>query len=327
MNPKTPTIPSCPRLKSVQTFNGRIARSLYALAVALVFAAATEANAQFTTINQAVISTNFENSTNLAEAQLTVVSNYPSIISFTLTNAGNPNTTAFSPIQDLWQFSTNGTTPYLFGINEYYTATMNLTLTGNPVSPRKEAGFAFEDVDGNINGQYILDTDAGEVVAFGGNLPFYATALDHDFKSGETITMGITILQDSQGSNAIIYTANGFSSPPLEFTGNAAYLVNGSTPAPYSLGGYFQLQGQGVAVTNNGSAVFQNISVGFPLGIAAAGANQAVAYWPAAAGTNYVLQSTTNLASPNWSNVVGAPVVGIMLPATSSNMFFRLQAQ
>jgi hypothetical protein len=302
----------------------------FRVAAALAFAiTGISANAQFTKINSAVISTNFENSTNLPNAELTVVSNYPSIISFSLTNAGNPNTTAYSPIQDLWQFSANGTTAYNFGAFEYYTATMTVTLTGNPVSPRKEAGFAFEDVNGSINGQYILDTDAGEVVAFGGNLPFYATPLDHTFQSGESITMSVTICLDSRGSNAIIYGANGYNSPPLEFGNpngvNAPYVVNGTTPAPYTLGGYFQLQGQGVAETNNGSAVFQNIGVGYPLSVAASGVNGVVAYWPNA-GSSYTLQSASSLTSTNWSNVIGEPVVGIIAPATSSNTFYRLVA-
>jgi formylglycine-generating enzyme required for sulfatase activity len=59
------------------------------------------------------------------------------------------------------------------------------------------------------------------------------------------------------------------------------------------------------------------------LGIAAAG-NQTVLFWPTGL-TNYVLQSTTNLTSPNWiavSNTV--PLNAVAVTNTSPTKFFRL---
>jgi uncharacterized repeat protein (TIGR03803 family) len=62
------------------------------------------------------------------------------------------------------------------------------------------------------------------------------------------------------------------------------------------------------------------------LGIAQGG-NQVVAYWPAYA-TNYVLQATTNLASPNWQTVSnGSPIIGVTLTNSPPGAFFRLQSQ
>ena len=59
------------------------------------------------------------------------------------------------------------------------------------------------------------------------------------------------------------------------------------------------------------------------LGIAPAG-SQSVLFWPASA-TNSVLQSTTNLASPNWVTVSNAiPVTAVAVFNTSPSMFFRL---
>jgi formylglycine-generating enzyme required for sulfatase activity len=59
------------------------------------------------------------------------------------------------------------------------------------------------------------------------------------------------------------------------------------------------------------------------LGIAPAG-NQTVLFWPTAA-TNYTLQSTTNLASPNWGIVTnGIPLMAVSVTNTSPAMFFRL---
>jgi hypothetical protein len=304
----------------------------------LTLVAVPGVNAQVSTINSVVVQTNVVTTTNLPSAVLTVVSNYPSVVSFTETNAGiNTTNTTFSAYQDVWQFSTNKSTPYLFQTNDYYTAYMNVTLTGNPISPRKEAGFAFNDVAGNISGQYILDTDNHEVVAFGGNLPFYASPLDGTFTSGETITMGVTIFKDANGSNAIIYSANGISSPVLEFGGpgqaNAVYAINsGTTPAPYWLGGYFQIQGQSIntntitPTTNNGSAVFQNITIVTQpnLNIAENG-NQSVLYWNASSA-NFRLQTSTNLASTNWTTVPtnGAYVIGVAVTNNNPASFYRL---
>jgi formylglycine-generating enzyme required for sulfatase activity len=59
------------------------------------------------------------------------------------------------------------------------------------------------------------------------------------------------------------------------------------------------------------------------LGIAVAG-NQTVLFWPTTF-TNYILQSTTNLTSPNWVAVSnGVPMTAISVTNTSPAMFFRL---
>jgi formylglycine-generating enzyme required for sulfatase activity len=59
------------------------------------------------------------------------------------------------------------------------------------------------------------------------------------------------------------------------------------------------------------------------LGIAPAG-NQTILFWPTTI-TNYVLQSTTNLASPNWLTVAyPAPVTAVIVTNTSTASFFRL---
>jgi hypothetical protein len=60
------------------------------------------------------------------------------------------------------------------------------------------------------------------------------------------------------------------------------------------------------------------------LSIAAAG-NQSVLYWPASA-SNYVLQITTNLSSPNWVAVTnGTPIIGVTLTNALPAAYFRLQ--
>jgi hypothetical protein len=60
------------------------------------------------------------------------------------------------------------------------------------------------------------------------------------------------------------------------------------------------------------------------LNIALAGGNQTALFWPASA-TNVILQTTTNLSSPNWTTVTnGTPIIGVTVANTSPAAFFRL---
>src|SRR5438046_4560449 len=95
----------------------------------------TAAYAQISTINSAVYTPRQYN--DVPAATLTVVSNYPSLISFEEQNVTKP--TGFAN-RDSWHFSNDsGATPYLFNNSDAFTITMTVTLTGNPISPRKEA--------------------------------------------------------------------------------------------------------------------------------------------------------------------------------------------
>lgn len=65
-----------------------------------------------------------------------------------------------------------------------------------------------------------------------------------------------------------------------------------------------------------------------PLGVASAVGNQAAIFWPPGSDTNYVLQTTTNLASGNWVNVTNsAPLMGVFVTNSSPAAFFRLEPQ
>ena len=158
--------------------------------------------------------------------------------------------------RDVWQFSNdNGNTPYQFQNNDYFHVSFDLTLTGTPISPRKEAGFLFSTASsGDI--QFIVNTDGHEVVQFGG-IGFYSFNANNGitYNSGTTITLGMTYFLDSNGRNALIFTANGVDSPVEEF-GVGAGIGNGST-----LGGYFQIANDAANPSNSGSAAFQNISI------------------------------------------------------------------
>lgn len=200
------------------------------------------------TINSAIIQPRVWN--DIPGATLVTVSNYPTAISFTET--GVSQATGFAN-RDWWRFSADGgSTAAGFNTNSYFQVSMTLSLTGTPATPRKEAGWVVSSSIGG-DGQFIVNTDAHEVVAFGGALPFYA--FPATFDSGETITLGMTYFQQENGKNAIIYTANGVNSPALEFTNLELGVINGST-----LGGYFQIVNDPANALNSGSATFANIT-------------------------------------------------------------------
>jgi len=75
-----------------------------------------------------------------------------------------------------------------------------------------------------------------------------------------------------------------------------------------------------------GTATAEVFTPALQLNIVSTG-NQSILFWPAS-GTNYVLQSTTNLASPNWVTASDAvPVIAFTVTNTSPARFFRLQSQ
>jgi hypothetical protein len=218
---------------------------------AIVFGlvAASGAYAQLSTINSANIHPREFN--DVPGSTLTVVSNYPTLISFQDQNVSKP--TGFAN-RHVWRFSSDsGATPHRFSNDEFFSVFMTVTLTGNPISPRKETGFLLSSIGGD--GQFIVNTDGHEVVAFGGPFPFYA--FPRTFNSGDTVRLGMTYFRKDNGKRAVIYYANCLQSPPLEFSNLEQGIIDNST-----LGGYFQIVNSPTIATNNGAAVFQNISIG-----------------------------------------------------------------
>jgi len=180
-------------------------------------------------INSAVIHSRVFN--DYPGATFTGVNNYPSLISLSEANVVGPSGFAN---RDDWRFSSNGTTDHLFGHTEYWSISATLTLTGTPTSPRKEAGFRLDSSIGG-DGLFIVNTDAHEIVAFGGPLPFYS--FGNTYNSGTPIVLGMTY-ENIGGTNGIVYSANGVNSPFLPMSNAEQGVIDGST-----LGGYFQIVG------------------------------------------------------------------------------------
>jgi hypothetical protein len=215
----------------------------------LSLAALNGALAQINTINSATYSPREFN--DVPGSTLTVVSNYPALISFQDRNVSAPSGFAN---RHTWRFSsTSGASPYRFSNNDFFSVSMTVTLTANPISPRKEAGFLLDSLGGQ--GQFIVNSDGHEVVAFGGPFPFYA--FPATFNSGDTIRLGMTYFLKSNGKRALIYHAGCLQSPPLEFTNLEQGIIDNST-----LGGYVQIVNAPTIPTNSVSAVYQNIAIG-----------------------------------------------------------------
>jgi len=157
--------------------------------------------------------------------------------------------------RDVWRFSADSVTAYQIP-DQYFTASFDLTLTGSPTSPRKEAGFLLNSANiGDI--QFIVNTDNHEVVQFGGS-SFYA--FPSTYNSGQTIHLGLSYLVDpNTGANALQLQANGAFSPYLDLGPGHG---NGSTSlGATTVGGYFQIQNDPNNPSNSGSAVFSNLAI------------------------------------------------------------------
>jgi hypothetical protein len=223
-------------------------RGSWAALLSVGLVAATGAYAQVSSINSAILHPRTFN--DVPGSTLSSFNNYSSLIFFG--DQGVSAATGFAN-RHVWDFSNNGgVSNYQFQNNDFFQVSMTLTLTGSPISPRKEAGFLLDTAGGQ--GQFIVNTDGHEVVAFGGPLPFFA--FPSTFNSGDTITLGMTYFLDGNGKRAIIYSANGVNSPAQEFSNLEQGIIDNST-----LGGYLQIQNAPGVPGNFGTASFQNISI------------------------------------------------------------------
>lgn len=175
------------------------------------------------------------------DSTLTVSSTADSI---TLSDQGVTRTAAGGINRHDFRVSRDGTTERLFYPYDTFDLTAAVTLTGNPEAPRKEAGFR---VGPACEGLFIVNTDAHEVVAFGGPFPFYR--FDLQYHSGDVITLRLRYLKQG-GRMGFIYTANGVSSP---------FLPGALCPGSW-VGGYLQVASAPNDPTNGGTAAFNSLT-------------------------------------------------------------------
>jgi hypothetical protein len=122
-------------------------------------------------------------------SNVTVTNNFPTsaIIDdqYTATAGG----IHFANRHDLVFSSDNASTPRVFNTADSFDISFDIKLEAGANSPRKEAGLIVQQPIGDS--QFIVNTDAHEIVVFGGFQPFFSfnTEFGLAFNSGDTINM------------------------------------------------------------------------------------------------------------------------------------------
>jgi hypothetical protein len=171
--------------------------------------------------------------------------------------------------RDDFLVSSDGVTPTTLNNTDAFSFFTDVTLTADPISPRKEAGIR---LNSSIGGDFlfIINSDAHEIVSFGGPGPFFNFRDGNNFGGpgtgasnynvGDTVTMGFTYLNQGGSFGSILtLIQNGitYNSPFQAWTNTEQGVIDGS-----NLALYFQMNGGSTAGPNNGSATFSNIRYG-----------------------------------------------------------------
>jgi len=151
----------------------------------------------------------------------------------------------------------NGATAASFPISQGFTIQGTFTLTDLNNAPRKEAGIR---INSPITGDalFIINSDAGEIVAFGGGAPFYnfrsAPFNEPNYVPGQTITLGETY---RPGNGTTPGTTEYFINrgAGVESSGPLAWSNLEGGPVNYQVGVY--LQGGSAGNAND----FMNLNV------------------------------------------------------------------
>jgi hypothetical protein len=126
---------------------------------------------------------------------------------------------------DVLASSDAGATAHTFGIDDSFTFTTRITLTDGFNSPRKEAGIRFNSGIGDM--LFLVNSDAGEIVAFGG--PFYIFGSNgggNGYTPGTTILLGV---KETGGGDGI-----GGNPDTIEFFIDRGTGIQTSGPLPWT---------------------------------------------------------------------------------------------
>ncbi len=335
-----------PTHSSSKTGNYRTVRRLcIAAAIGLAVAGVNTTYAQVTTVNSAYIKSELFQPP-IPGATFSDVNNFinpdAGSISLSETNVSSAGGNGYAN-KDAWYFSADGgLSAYQFQSNDYFTATFSVTVTGGNSGKDIEGGLLFSNPSGNFGGDLGIFIVGYSGVVFQGGGPSYypfspaaggypgAGGGVPNYTNGETYTVGLNyVLDPKTGKPAFQYSVNGqfaaSSAGDLYFDLGPGQNVGS---AGDNLGGYLQIQTDTNNASTFGKVSFSNISIlpELNLNIASSG-NEAVLYWPAGA-TNFVVQTSTNLNSTNWTTVTnGTPIQGIAVPNSSPAAFYRLQYQ
>ena len=247
-------------------------RTLLPIAALTLLALAGTASAQFqTSVNGAKVNervfNDFPNST------LVTVNDFPNEISFDDTLTANAAGGGFANRHTFNLSGDGGATPLgLTGPDDFFDVSWDITLTGTPATPRKEAGFLLQVNQLNqtagipvLDANYIVNSDAGEIVAFGD--PFAFASLGNNsggngYANGSTIRMGMRYYKDTDNLYKIDFSASNRTTLTRILTNYNGYDFGTlGLPAGTIVTGYAQFTG----ADTRGQASFANITPNNPV--------------------------------------------------------------
>lgn len=140
-----------------------------------------------------------------------------------------------------------------------FDISFDLTLDAGAISPRKEAGFIIDSLGGH---HFIVNTDAHEIVAFGGFQPFYSFNVEHgiSYNEGDTINMRMIYngkTESAPGKFQYIIIKDGvtYSSPVIDSPAGEMGIADASRIHVYA-------QGRAATASDFFTATFENFVFG-----------------------------------------------------------------
>jgi PEP-CTERM motif len=196
---------------------------------------------------------------------LSTVNNYPTVVQFDESNFGAGG---FANRHDALASTDGGASAAVFDIDDGFIISAQVTLNVGSAAPRKEAGIR---VNTTVTGDalFLVNSDAGEIVAFGGGAPFFIFGNNgggNGYTPGDTIFMQMVYEPSGGGANGVPGTViyNIDRGAGLETSGPLSWSNLEGGPVNYSLGLYGMFQPQQLVGANSadfGRATFENISI------------------------------------------------------------------
>ena len=189
--------------------------------------------------------------------------------------ANNP-ASGFANRDNILISADHGNSIYTGDINQGFSLSANVTLSDGLDTPRKEAGLR---IDSSVSGDalFILDSDSGEIVAFGGGAPFYSFRpnIESKYVTGQTIFMKEVYTPGVGGTTmsnpgtieyfAQLLSGPGVTSPgPLLDSGPLLYSNNEGGPTLPQIGFYDQAPDGQSTSADFVTASFNNINAAVP---------------------------------------------------------------
>ncbi len=137
-----------------------------------------------------------------------------------------------------------GATPFTHSIDDSFVFTTQLTLTDGFNSPRKEAGIRINSPTTG-DALFIVNSDAGEIVTFGGGAPFHLfgnNAGGNGYAPGSSILLGIRHIGGGDGNGGVANTIEFFidRGAGIETTGPQPWDNLEKGPVNFQVGVYAQ---------------------------------------------------------------------------------------